>query len=244
MRRFFNLMKSRFSEEDIISTVERCMYLTVVCEPVKSLSSQFDDVNLVEVAINSITSELRSIGKRPKKHIQKQYLLSAILLTFESSLLSHYIFREAADRGVIIFSMWLAENDATLDKVIQDNSDNENPDKICAHIRAFYLRRYVFNILIEASLVMAYNELFNEEPSEALMKNFRQLVKWHIKKLNLEILLREKADDYILGAIKSNYDFSLANRRRNIIDQYRLAIELSNFERLPMLWDEFIEIIE
>ena len=123
--------------------------------------------------------------------------------------------------------------------ILKFETEKQTEEEFGEIAKAYFKRKYYFELYKNSVLSGVIQAFFSGIENSEDIRRFELIVKEHIKKLGIELMLTHSEQI----KTKNKYDFSETEKRNKIISQFILGIELNSSEVVDRACREFPKIL-
>jgi len=215
--------------------------LSVVEQTKPFYSVLFSNEDLPKLALQDVTPVFESIGEIASRKVQARKVLAKYFACRQDEILFNYLAHECPSLALLGFAASMADDgDKVLAAIIlKFETEKQTEEEFGEIAKAYFKRKYYFELYKNSVLSGVIQAFFSGIENSEDIRRFELIVKEHIKKLGIELMLTysEQTDT------KNKYDFSETEKRNKIISQFILGIELNSSEVIDRACREFPKIL-
>ena len=237
------------TEDDLLSRFEEdAHYILKFVETKKTfLSILFPDVSVAELALEAMRGEFSSIAKLNTRKAQLRKLLGLYYLYKQEAITFKYFSEDCPNELLLAHSSNQIElGDYFLNNVaIVELKKENNEEKFYEVARAHFKRKEVFEEFRLNILLVVIEHFSGKKIDNPNLPRFELLVKEHVKKIGVELLLKNyKKDDTLIKSIAEKYNFSETTKRVSLLQTFIQGIETGAENTIEYVCQEFPKLLE
>jgi hypothetical protein len=191
----------------------------------------FPDNNAVENAMEVIDSEFKRLDVKLNRSEQNNLFKSIYLKNKNEQKLAHLI-GSKIDENISLFVIIHIDQNAKNKVISAFEIEGEIAlERYKKSYRADYLRKWLLYVIIEAGLILTYEDFFGSKIDSSIIERYELMLDDHIDKLVAEVLISYDASLWLTSNVNNTeYQFTAAYKRSQAMSLYLTGVEQNDDE--------------
>jgi len=186
------------------------------------------------------------------RKLQFQKLQAVHLKSKMDEITFNYLANECPDPMLLSYSKKIIDGGDLLLGAIAGKAEVVGMDyeQFSRMTKAYFRRKLFIELYKNGIFECVITSLFaksvgSDDVFDENIRLFEVLVKEHVKKLGVELMLKDHIDDDInMGLVKQKYDFTETEKRSDLIVQFLLGVELNSNEIVDQVCEKFPKVMK
>jgi hypothetical protein len=205
----------------------------------------FPENNAFESALKIIDKEFKRLDSKSNRNEQINLFKSIYLKIKKEQKLAHLIGTKV-DENIALFVVIQIDENAKKNVISAFEKDGEVALELYKNsYRADYLRRWLLYIIIEAGLILTFEDFFGSKIENAIIQRYEIMIEDHISKLIAEVLISYDASIWATFNVKNtDYQFTAAYKRSQAMSLFLTGVELNDYEIMDKGTTDYVEAMK
>lgn len=206
----------------------------------------FPSEDLPRVALDSVRSSLHEVSKTKSRKFQSRRLLGQYFLFRQEEISMQYFSHECPDIMIAAYSSSLIDggDDFLLKLSLKIDRGELGLEHFLDMVKAYFKRKYYLEIYKNNVFLTVIQTFYGKIDKQEDLQRYEIIVKEHLKKLGVELLLKDSKEDAVFSKFSENYDFSETRKRSDLIALFIQGVELNSNATIERACSDFIELLQ
>jgi len=242
------LLRLKVSELDLVKNFENSSYtiLAQIESKMPFYTVLFPNEDLPAKALNALKSAFEEVGKIESRQVQSRKLLGKYFESKQEEICFNFFSNDCPDLILVAYAASMADSgDEFLSALLfKTNENKEDHEQFAETAKAYFKKRLYFEVYKNGVLLSVIKNLFGNLDDQEDTRRFELIVKEHVKKLGVELMLNYSSkDDQVFSPVSHGYDFTETKKRRDLISRFIQGIELNSEEVVDRVCEDFPKLL-
>lgn len=247
MRLFDRILSRKITSEQAIRTFKNFAAASIAGFRKKNelLDIAFPENNAVEDALEVIDKDFKRLDTKSNRNEQLNLFQSIYLKNKNEQKLAHLI-GSKVDENIALFVVIQIDEDARKNVISAFEKEGEVAlERYKNSYRADYLRRWLLYLIIEAGLILTFEDLFSSKINNAIIERYELMLDDHISKLIAEVLISYDASLWLTFNVKNtDYQFTVAYKRSQAMSLFLKGVEQNDYGIMDKGTTDYVKAME
>lgn len=198
-------------------------------------------------ALDAMRPAFAEIARLESRKVQSRKLLGIYFKVKTEEVCLDFFANECPDIMLGAYASKLIDggDDYLLALALKTIRMDENLEQYSDTAKAYFKKKLFFEVYKNMVLICVLNILFGDVDDPEDLRRFELLVKEHVKKMGVEIMLQNpQKGDGVIPLLAQKYDFNETKRRTDLIARFIQGVELDSKDSVDQVCDEFASLLQ
>lgn len=243
--RIFN---KKVSEEELVRSFENSSHsiLSHIENNKPFYTVLFRGEDVPTDALTALKPAFKEVSKIESRKVQSRKLLGYYFQSKTEEICFDFFAKDCPDLMLVAYSASLIDGgDEFLKKLaLRTEQQNENHAQFSETAKAYFKKKFFFEIYKNEVLLCVIHHLFGKIDDQEDVRRFELIVREHVKKLGVELMLTYRNDnDQLMPLVADGYDFTETEKRSRLIATFIQGIELNSDQVIDKVCEDFPQLL-